>query len=315
MAEVIKIHDNHQGFFDVLATLFAKGTPQPSRNGKTLEIEDLVIEVENPVFNSPEGVRPGYNASIGVVEGLQLLAGISDSGLTADIQPQFRAYMDDGKFWGAYGPRTVDQFPIIANRLVNDHDTRQAVITLWDPEYDALGGKKDHPCTTAFFFLIRDGKLNMKVVMRSMDLWWGWPYDAVQFSMVHQAMASVLRLPVGTYTHHAVSAHLYEPHWQIAEETLRKREVSETRQPVLSFEPNKHAEAYLPHNPLVEIPASLEWKNIQQQAFDTLGVVSGFQSADKLWNQTQHTLAQQLLTRKAAVVAQNLKKIQELDRW
>jgi hypothetical protein len=313
VAEVIKIHDNHLGYFDVLAALFAKGQRQPSRNGETLEVEDLIIEVENPVYNSPEGIRPGYNSSIGVVEGLQLLAGISDSGLTADIQPQFRAYMDDGKFWGAYGPRTVDQFPIIANRLANDNDTRQAVITLWDPEYDAHGGKKDHPCTTAFFFLVRDGKLNMKVVMRSMDLWWGWPYDAVQFSMVHQAMAAAIALPVGVYTHHAVSAHLYEPHWDVARDTLKNRDITETAQPVLSFDVdvNRSLDFMLDFNDR----GAARWKTIKDQAFDTLGVVSGIHGPDKLTNSTQHALAQQLLERKSKVVQQNLEKVRSLDKW
>ena len=310
MAELVKIKDNHEGFFKVIRTLFDKGVEQKSRNGNTLEIEDLIIEVEDPVYNSPEGVRPGYNSSIGVVEGLQLLAGISDSGLTADIQPQFRAYMDDGKFWGAYGPRTVDQFPIIVDRLSRDHDTRQAVITLWDPEYDAKGGKKDHPCTTAFFFLVRDGKLNMKTVMRSMDLWWGWPYDAVQFSMVQQAVAACLGIPVGTYTHHAVSAHLYEPHWKAAGYMLDNGYVSETRQPVLSFTPDKNMARYLP---VLRTDGFNLWGNIREQAFDTLSVVAGTKNATDLWNNTQQALAQQLLTRKAKVVQQNLEKVEALD--
>jgi thymidylate synthase len=315
VAELVKIHNNHTGYFDVLAALFRSGRVQDSRNGKTLEVEDLVIEVENPTLNSPEGVRPNYNSSIGVVEGLQLLAGISDSGLTADIQPQFRAYMDDGKFWGAYGPRTVDQFPIIVNRLIADHDTRQAVITLWDPEFDALGGKKDHPCTTAFFFLIRDGKLNMKVVMRSMDLWWGWPYDAVQFSMVHQAVAACVGAAVGTYTHHAISGHLYEPHWDIANDTLKELKVTETAQPVLSFAPTDSDFINVYEGERGAAPGPILWRSIQRQAFDTLGVVSGIHGPDKLINQTQQALAQQLLERKSKVVQQNLEKIKALDVW
>ena len=309
MAELVRIKDNHEGFREVILTLFEKGKKQASRNGGTLEIEDLIIEVEEPLYNSPEGVRPGYNSSIGVVEGLQLLAGISDSGLTADIQPQFRAYMDDGKFWGAYGPRTVDQFPIIVNRLDLESDTRQAVITLWDPEYDAHGGKKDHPCTTAFFFLVRDGKLNMKTVMRSMDLWWGWPYDAVQFSMVQQAVAACLGIPVGTYTHHAVSAHLYSPHFDVAQGMLDDGYVSETRQPVLSFKPD-----FMSFYEFGDTPrAQWGWDNIRQQAFDTLSVVSGTKSAHDLWNNTQQALAQQLLKRKAWVVQHNLVAVDALD--
>src|SRR5690606_36517841 len=115
----------------VLEALFEHGKLQKSRNGDTLEIQDLLIEVKNPLEMAPNGVRPGYSVSIGWVEGLQLIAGITDSALTTQVQPNFRAFMEheDAKFWGAYGPRLVDQLPVIVSRLAADPDTRQAVTT------------------------------------------------------------------------------------------------------------------------------------------------------------------------------------------
>lgn len=222
MADLIRISNNRRDFIRIIELLLAKGRMQESRNGRTLEIQNLVIEASEVNYPAPNGIRPGYQAAIGVVEGLQLIAGISDSALTAQIQPNFRNFMEDnGKFWGAYGPRTAEQFPIIARRLQDDHDTRQAVITIWDPEFDALGGKKDHPCTSLFNFSVRSGKLNMTTYMRSCDAWWGWPYDFVQFAMVQKTLAGVLGIEAGTYTHHAASFHLYEAHWAIAERMVR----------------------------------------------------------------------------------------------
>lgn len=223
MSELIKIQDNYNEYDRILALLLSKGHIQESRNGRTLEIEDLVIEVADPTIASFNGVRKFYGPDIGLVEGLQLIAGISDSALTAQIQPNFRNFMEDdtGKFWGAYGPRVKEQLPIIVERLRQDPDTRQAVITLWDPKYDAMGGKKDHPCTSLFNFRIRDGKLNMTTFMRSNDAIWGWPFDLIQFSMLMQSIAWVLKVEVGTYTHHAGSFHIYEPHWDIAKEITK----------------------------------------------------------------------------------------------
>lgn len=222
MAHLIKIKDNHVGYVDIVKYLMENGTKQNSRNGNTIELEDVVIEVENPTLTALDGVRPFYGPEIGLVEGLQLVAGISDSALTAQIQPNFRNYMEDdtGKFWGAYGPRVIDQLPIIVERLREDPDTRQAVITLWDPEFDAKGGKKDHPCTSLFNFRIRDGKLNMSTYMRSNDAIWGWPFDLIQFSMLMQSVAHALKVEVGTYTHHVGSFHIYEPHWGIAQDII-----------------------------------------------------------------------------------------------
>jgi len=225
VAHLIKIEDNHTGYRMILSHLMMKGVKQKSRNGETIELEDVVIEVENPTLTAANGVRPFYSPEIGLVEGLQLVSGVSDSALTAQIQPNFRNYMEDdtGKFWGAYGPRIVNQLPIIVERLRKDPDTRQAVITLWDPEFDAHGGKKDHPCTSLFNFRIRDGKLNMSVFMRSNDAIHGWPFDLIQFSMLMQSMAAELGVEVGTYSHHVGSFHIYEPHWNVANEIIANK--------------------------------------------------------------------------------------------
>jgi thymidylate synthase len=222
MAHLIQIHNNHHEYRDILRYLMENGTEQNSRNGKTIELEDVVIEVFNPTITAANGVRPYYSPEIGLVEGLQLISGVSDSALTAQIQPNFRNYMEDdtGKFWGAYGPRIVNQLPIIIERLREDPDTRQAVITLWDPEFDAHGGKKDHPCTSLFNFRIRDGKLNMSTFMRSNDAIHGWTFDLIQFSMLMQSMAYELGVDVGTYSHHVGSFHIYEPHWGVAQEII-----------------------------------------------------------------------------------------------
>lgn len=222
MAHLIQIHNNLHEYRNILRYLMENGTKQDSRNGKTIELEDIVIEVFDPTITAANGVRPFYSPEIGLVEGLQLISGVSDSALTAQIQPNFRNYMEDdtGKFWGAYGPRIVNQLPIIIERLREDPDTRQAVITLWDPQFDAHGGKKDHPCTSLFNFRIRDGKLNMSTFMRSNDAIYGWPFDLIQFSMLMQSMAAELGVDVGTYSHHVGSFHIYEPHWNVAQEII-----------------------------------------------------------------------------------------------
>lgn len=227
MAELIKVNGSDSGYREILDTLMTKGRKQESRVGNTLEIEDMVIELCSAKLGviGKGPYRQGYQETIGMVEGLQLIAGVSDSSLTCEIQPNFRHYMDDGLLHGAYGPRTVNQFPIIIERLRRDPDTRQAIITLWNPEYDGVGGKKDHPCTTAFNFRIRGDRLNMTTFMRSNDCIMGYTYDIYQFAMVQGTVANVLGLKVGTYTHHAASFHIYEQHWDMASKMLSDGDV------------------------------------------------------------------------------------------
>lgn len=296
MAELIKIKNNHSGYFEVLEILFEKGVEQESRNGKTIEIQDLIIEIENPLEMAPNGVRPGYSASIGWVEGLQLIAGITDSALTTQIQPNFRAYMEneDAKFWGAYGPRTVDQFPIIVERLREDPDTRQAVVTLWDPEYDAAGGKKDHPCTTAFIFQVRNGKLDMSVLMRSVDLYWGLPYDTQQFAMLQLSVAGVLGIPVGKYTHHGASAHLYEPHWLTAREALEGRRITEKP---------------------IQTPMFVgdTWEEVRERAFTTYRVITQTLPVSALKTEDEVRVARELMSRRALTLFKEREKIADVQ--
>ena len=56
---------------------------------------------------------------------------------------------------------------------------------------------------------ILDGKLDMSVVMRSNDLWYGFCNDQYQFSTLQMYVADELNLPVGIYYHFAHNLHLY----------------------------------------------------------------------------------------------------------
>ena len=87
-------------------------------------------------------------------------------------------------------------------------ETRQAAISIYDAkEYDKYA--YDTPCTYAVQFTVLNDKLNMSVVMRSNDLWYGFCNDQYQFSNLQMYVAYELNLPVGTYYHFAHNLHLY----------------------------------------------------------------------------------------------------------
>ena len=67
----------------------------------------------------------------------------------------------------------------------------------------------DTPCTYAIQFTVLNGKLNMSVVMRSNDLWYGFCNDQYQFASLQEMVADRLSIPVGWYYHHAHNLHLY----------------------------------------------------------------------------------------------------------
>jgi len=87
-------------------------------------------------------------------------------------------------------------------------ETRQAAISIYDAkEYDKYA--YDTPCTYAVQFTVLNDKLNMSVVMRSNDLWYGFCNDQYQFSNLQTLVAYETGYDVGTYYHFAHNLHLY----------------------------------------------------------------------------------------------------------
>lgn len=211
MAQLIRIGDNRGGYLQLVDYVRQQGRQQESRNGDTLEVDDMVIQLLDPTLAIPSGIgRRNYSLALAYLEGLQLVAGDTYDDLMVKVAPNTDKFREeDGRFHGAYGRRIADQMPLIVERLKEDPDTRQAVVTLWDPALDASGGKKDHPCTCLFNWRVREGRLLMSTFMRSQDVHWGWPYDVVMFTTLQLTMAAYLGVEPGAYTHHAASFHIY----------------------------------------------------------------------------------------------------------
>ena len=109
----------------------------------------------------------------------------SGSMFVEDIKPynkHIAQFSDDNYiFNGAYGPRFVHQFEHVVNTLVNDSNSRQAVMTIWTPNPMKT---KDYPCTLNLQWILRRGQLHCVVNMRSNDLWLGRPYDFFNFTIM-----------------------------------------------------------------------------------------------------------------------------------
>lgn len=109
------------------------------------------------------------------------------------------------------------QLDRVIGQLKSDNQTRRAVISIYDGK-EAQSFKKDTPCTLAIVFNIRqDNKLHMSVMMRSMDIVFGFCNDQYCFSKLQQKIALELNLEVGTYYHFACDAHVYKRHFNLRE--------------------------------------------------------------------------------------------------
>ena len=116
----------------------------------------------------------------------------------------------DGNVNSNYGWqwRRNDQIDYVVNLLRNEPETRQATISIYDgKEHDTFAF--DTPCTYAVQFTIINNRLNMCVVMRSNDLWYGFCNDQYCFSRMQEMVCNELNIELGTYYHFAHNMHLY----------------------------------------------------------------------------------------------------------
>jgi len=101
-----------------------------------------------------------------------------------------------------------NQIDYVVAKLRNCKDTRHAAISIYDcKEHKEYA--KDTPCTYAVQFTILNNRLNMAVLMRSNDLWYGFCNDQYQFSRLQIMIAERLNIEIGEYYHYAHNLHLY----------------------------------------------------------------------------------------------------------
>ena len=113
-----------------------------------------------------------------------------------------------------------EQFGWVVDSLVADKNSRQAIMFFNQPKFQ-FEGNKDFVCTMYANFFIRDNKLNMKIQMRSNDIFYGLTFDAPFFAFLQQSVHIKLLetypdLELGTYYHFADNLHFYERHFDLA---------------------------------------------------------------------------------------------------
>lgn len=148
--------------------------------------------------------------------------------------PHYGKYAEDGRLPWAYGFRiadntSFDQLLLAHDLLRADPDTRQCVVSVWKPDDLERGleiatsgevSKGYVPCTLTWQFLLREGKLHMKVDVRSQDVWLGMPYDIFIACQMLRTLAGELKVEVGTYSHTVGSLHVYERHFKQCSKAL-----------------------------------------------------------------------------------------------
>lgn len=203
-----------------------------SRVGRVWEHPEPVTTVyakplERVLFNPARNPNPYFH----IMESLWMLAGRNDTAFLRRFNSKIEDFVGKGEVvHGAYGHRwrymfelesgvrqgVTDQFPKIVRVLKHNANERRAVLQMWKPETDLdKPDLSDVPCNLCCTFKIREGRLCMIVFCRSNDIAYGcYGANAVHFSYLLEYMASMIGVPVGTYTQVSDSWHAYTERWK-----------------------------------------------------------------------------------------------------
>lgn len=123
--------------------------------------------------------------------------------------------VDAGKWAYTYHRRMImagalwqDQIQFVIDELKRNPDSRRAVIDVRDADQDMYSD--DPACLQSLQFLIRNGKLALKVLFRSNDACKATFMNAFALIMLQKKVADELGIEVGQYVHRANSFHCYQ---------------------------------------------------------------------------------------------------------
>ena len=183
--------------------------------GDTKALFNVGFELTNPLKNKITNKQRKWKHDYAEAEWQWYLSGDPSTSALEKIYgkvPKIWCHMADpsGRVQSNYGWQWMrgQQLNNIVNMLKVDKDTRQATISIYDGK-EIRNYDYDTPCTYAVQFTILKNQLNMCVVMRSNDLWYGFCNDQYCFSMLQKYVAERLSMDIGWYYHHAHNMHIY----------------------------------------------------------------------------------------------------------
>jgi len=174
--------------------------------GKTRDISELSFCLTNPrkfqLFYKK-------NWMWAYVELLDRFSGMNP-GTAYQYRPNWEKKLkkEGGTFDYSYGEVWEDQLPNIIGLLKKSKNSREAIMTMWNPVYLIRQQHfKRRPCTLTYHFYIRDKKVNLSVNMRTNDVINLLPYDVLHNCILLDYVCASLSLGRGHYYHHATHAY------------------------------------------------------------------------------------------------------------
>jgi thymidylate synthase len=137
---------------------------------------------------------------------------------------ELKSFMLENKdvpgYYYHYGARAfnyngIDQVnDYIIPLLKKDPTSKRGIVVFYGPEKDTLPLKKETPGVVMMNFNIRNRKLHTTIVIRSNDLFFGWPANILQAYFLAEYIGKELNCSLGTINTISISAHIFEDQFE-----------------------------------------------------------------------------------------------------
>ena len=177
----------------------------------TKALFNVGFNILNPLENNIKTKWRNFSNKYAKREWDWYLSGNPNAEEISRYAPTWKNMMDEkGNVRSNYGWqwKRNDQLNKTIDILKRNKNTRQAAISIYDGK-EIQTYSKDTPCTYAINFTIINNKLNMSVLMRSNDLWYGFCNDQYCFSKLQELICKELKVNICSYYHFVNNLHIY----------------------------------------------------------------------------------------------------------
>ncbi|MDO9522931.1 MAG: thymidylate synthase [Methanocorpusculum sp.] len=188
----------------VIRYILEKGTLLTTENGEeTVETDEVCLCIDTPLASPMVSPCSRFKEAFLDEYARNLIEG-SDSVFEYDYHGRL---FDWGCGLSLNGEIHQDQIQYIIDKLQERPVSRRAVAITWCPPVDEK--LVDCPCLQLVQCVVREGKLNMKIVFRSNDMLSAAGSNMFALAKLQEYMAEKIGVGVGTYTHISLVPHVY----------------------------------------------------------------------------------------------------------
>ena len=213
---MIKKNSTIEAWKNAMRYVLQEGKDFVDKDGrKCRETTDLIIEIKKPLNDITAPIEKVSSSRKWVYPRTDEIANIT---MARKFSPG-HIYIYGQRIFNFDGSvNQIDKFVIPLLR--KDEKTRRAVISLWNPKIDANMYNKEVPSIMLVSFVLRENKLDASAVIRSNDIFFGWPANIYQIYLLQDYVSQHLNKDTGKITVNLLNAHIFEDQFEDARSVI-----------------------------------------------------------------------------------------------